>query len=103
MSETIPYYGGLRLDDLLKNTQCGTTVKIISGKTGRVLLHNIFNGDKNHDFYWGIEVNGIHTEMTTDRQKSYVRAQIVCYTNEDDFYKRKSGAMFEERRVKSDA
>ena len=103
MSETIMYYGGMRLDNLLKATAYGTSVKVISGKNGRVLLRDVRNGDKNHDYYWGIEVYGIHTEMTIDSQKSYVRAQIVCYTNEDEFYRRKSGAFFEERLAKSDA
>ena len=102
MSEKILYFGGMRLDDLLKATAYGTSVKVISGKNGRVLLRDVRNGDKNHDYYWGIEVDGIHTEMTIDSQKSYVRAQIVCYTNEYEFYRRKNGAFFEERRGASD-
>ena len=97
MVEKIPYYGGLRLNELMKCTHYGTHVKIISGKTGRVLLQNVQNGDKNHDYYWGIEIHGIHTEMKVAPSKDYVTVQIVCYTNEDDFYKRKNGAFFEDK------
>lgn len=103
MIEKISYYGGLRLNELMKCTQYGTRVKIISGKTGHVLLQNVQNGDKNHDYYWGIEVHGIHTEMQTDREKNYVTAQIVCYTCEDDFYKRKNGAFFENEKENKNA
>lgn len=103
MPEKISYYGGLRLNDLMKNTQYGTTVKVLSGKTGQVLLHSVSNGNESHNYYWGIEINGIHTEMKVDQYKKYVTVQIVCYTNEDNFYKRKNGAFFEERQEESDA
>ena len=97
MNEKIVYYGGLRLNDLLKQTQYGTRIKVISAKTGRTLIQSVSNGDKNHDYYWGIEIHGIHTEMKVAPSKDYVTVQIVCYTNEDDFYKRKNGTFFEDK------
>jgi hypothetical protein len=94
MTEKIPYYGGLRLNDLIKATTWNTTIKIISAKTGRTLLQNA-RKDKD-GFYWGLEIFSTHIEMQTNRDKDYATAVLVCYTDEENFYKRKNGAQFED-------
>jgi len=101
MKETIPYYGGLRLTQLIKSTTWQTPIKIISAKTGRILLQNA-RKDKD-GFYWGLELFDIHVEMQTNREKNYVYAGLVCYTDEANFYKRKSGAYFEDEKEKTNA
>lgn len=92
----IPYYGNLRLDDLLRASHyAGFSVRVLSAKTGKVLLYEVRQGDKNHDYYWGIEIDGLKTEMYIENNAAHTR--IICYTNEELFYRRKNGEYFEER------
>jgi len=95
MENRIYYHGGLRLGDFIKAVSYGEQVKIISERTGKLLLQNA-KADKGEP-YWGLELIGIHSEMQMNHEKDYARPIIVCSVNEEDFYNCKNGATFEEK------
>jgi hypothetical protein len=68
----------------------GTTVKVTSGATGRVLIHSATQRGK-LDTFGELEVFGVQAVILVSNDGYYAHPIITCYCHEDE-YKRFKGA-----------
>lgn len=66
------------------------TIKVISSRTGKVLIHN-YNAN-NQGYLGDLNITGIFTEMAVGRDKDWVKPVLVAWAYEDQYKELKEKA-----------
>jgi hypothetical protein len=75
----------IKLKDLAELAR-GDTLRIISSRTGKVLVYS-YHKEK-HEHLGELEITGIFTELElSGTVKNFARSRLVCWAYEDDFRK----------------
>lgn len=65
-------------------------LKVISSRTGKVLLHNALSSDNLKKFA-DLELSRLSAELYLDDQKQFASVRLVCYAREFQYYALKNG------------
>ena len=66
------------------------TIKVISSRTGRVLIHN-YNANK-QGYLGDLNITGIFTEIAVGRDKDWAKPILVAWAYEDQYKELKEKA-----------
>lgn len=74
----------MNINELCENLQYGEQLKVLSARTGRMLIENAVKSEKQKTF-GEMKVWGIHARIIVSKDGAYAHPALVCWCGEDEY------------------